>query len=37
MEIKHEQSFKHLVEAQMPFSYPQLKRLDRSLEPNVYY
>ena len=23
---------KHLVEAQMPFSYPQLKRLDRSLQ-----
>ena len=25
--------FKHLVEAQMPFSYPQLKRLDTSLKP----
>ena len=25
--------FKHLVEAQMPFPYPQLKRLDRSLKP----
>jgi hypothetical protein len=24
--------FKHLVEAQMPFSYPQLKRLDQSLK-----
>ena len=24
--------FKHLVEAQMPFSFPQLKRLDRSLQ-----
>jgi hypothetical protein len=24
--------FKHLVDAQMPFSYPQLKRLDRSLQ-----
>ena len=32
LEIKHEQSFKHLVDAQMPFSYPQLKRLDRSLQ-----
>jgi len=26
------EGFKHLVEAQMPFSYPQLKRLDRSLQ-----
>ena len=25
--------FKHLVEAQMPFSYPQLKRLSRTIEP----
>jgi len=25
--------FKHLVDAQMPFSYPQLKRLDQSLKP----
>ena len=31
-EIKHEAIFKHLVEAQMPFSFPQLKRLDRSLQ-----
>ena len=30
-EIKHER-FKHLVEAQMPFSFPQLQRLDRSLQ-----
>jgi hypothetical protein len=26
------EGFKHLVKAQMPFSYPQLKRLDRSLQ-----
>jgi len=26
------EGFKHLVEAQMPFSFPQLKRLDRSLQ-----
>ena len=25
--------FKHLVDAQMPFSYPQLKRLFRTIEP----
>ena len=25
--------FSHLLEAQMPFSYPQLKRLDRALKP----
>ena len=26
------EGFKHLVDAQMPFSFPQLKRLDRSLQ-----
>ena len=26
------EGFKHLVEAQMPFSFPQLRRLDRSLQ-----
>ena len=31
MEIKHEQSFKHLVDAQMPFSYPQLKKIRSEL------
>ena len=25
--------FKHLIDAQMPFSYPQLKRLSRTMEP----